>query len=216
MATFGADTLGFGTLAGWAIQTSNATDENKRANTLGPLGNEKASNLFDDTQQVNTTYKADQVAAPTIPASIGGDVNGVALTGIALSTDAEDFVTMTLTGHAHSDGSHGVVKSVAHGITLDAGFGASAFGCTVGVGNSVRSSECNITAEHIDVPDQDGDTTAGENYDAKIEVSARILGAGASVPAAYDRLEDGTEGENTDFQYQTLRGIKPLDFDAGT
>lgn len=210
MATFGANNIGFGNLTGWAIQTSNPNDENKRANTLGPEGNEAASNLFDDTQQVSTSYKATSVTAPSIPSSIGDVINGITLTGIQLTTDAEDFATMTLTGHKHEDGDHGAVKSVSHGVSLDKGFGATAFG--VSGGDSIRSSECSITCEHIDVPDEDGDTAAGENYDPKAEFTVRVLGSGASVPGSADRLEDGVDASNTDFQYQVLRFYEPLQF----
>jgi hypothetical protein len=210
MAIFGSAGIGFGALTGWAIQTSNPVDENKRANTLGETGNEAAKNLFDDTQRVTTTYKAILPGAIVVPASIGAVVNDIVLESIQLSTDAEDFATMTLTGHAHIDGDHGSVRSVAHGITLRAGFGASAFGVTGTI--DVRSSECTISCEHLDVPDEDGDTAAGENFDPKIEGSVRILGSGGTVPAGYDRLEDGTDASNTDFQYQTLRFYKALAF----
>ena len=210
-STFGAAGIGFGALTGWGVQSSTATDENKRANALNEAGNEpeNASKLFDDTTQVSTTYKALVSTVPTVPATLGAIINGVTLTGIQLSTDAEDFATMTLTGHIHVDGTHGTVRTVAHGVTLRAGFGASPFGVT---GNTeVRSSECNISCEHVDVPDEDGDTAAGENYDGKIECTVRVLGSGASVPGDYDRLEDGDEASNTDFQYQTLRFYKPLE-----
>lgn len=213
MSTFGADDLGFGTLAGWAIQSCTAVDENKRANTLGPTGNDVASKLHDDTQQVTTVYKAlADPAAPVIPAAIGADVNGVTLTGISISTDAEDFATMTLTGHVHEDGTHGTCRSIAHGMSLTAGFGASAFGCALGSA-TVRESSCEITCEHVDEPDGDGNTIAGENYNPKVEISVKVLGSGATIAAGFDRLEDGTEAENTGFQFQSpLRGIKPLAF----
>jgi hypothetical protein len=210
MATFGAAGIGFGAQTGWSIQTSNPVDENKRANTLGETGNEEVSNLFDDTQRVVNTYKAKLAGAITIPPNIGAEINGITLESIALSTDAEDFATMTLSGHKHEDGTHGVVRSIAHGITLRAGFGASGFG--VGGTVDVRSSECTISCEHLDAPDEDGDTAAGENFDPKIECNVRILGSGGTVPAGYDRLEDGTDASNTDFQYQTLRFYKALAF----
>jgi hypothetical protein len=207
-STFGAGTLGFGALTGWAIQSSNSSDENKRANTLNETGNESVSNLFDDTTQVTTSYKATVTTAPTVPATLGEVINGVTLTGIQLSTDAEDFATMTLTGHIHVGGTHGTVRTASHSISLRAGFGASPFGVT---GNTtVRSSDCSITCEHIDVPDEDGDTAAGENYDGKIECTVRVLGSGASVPSGFDRLANATDASNTDFRYQELRFYKAI------
>ena len=207
-ATFGASGLGFGAQSGWVIQDSTADDENKRANVLNESGIESTSKLHDQTTQVTTTYKAADVnSTPTIPA-LGSLIGGAIVTSISVSTDAEDFATMTLTGHEHIDGDHGSVRTFSHGMSLDAAFGASAFG--VGGGDSVRSSECTISCEHIDVPDGSGNTKAGENYDPKVEVTVRLLGSGGSEPSGFDLIGDSTEGSNTDFQYNTIRAYKAL------
>lgn len=208
-ATFGASGLGFGALTGWAIQSSDPTEESQRATAPNESGNVVESEIYDKTENVTTTYKAAAKSpAPAVPATLGAVVNGITLLGISLSTDSEDWATMTLTGHVHVDGEHGTVRTLAHGITLDTGrgFGASRFGVTGG--DSVRSSECNITCEHNDVQDEVGDTVAGENYDGKVEITARLLGSGGAAPAGYDLLADGTEGSNTDYQYNTIRCIK--------
>ena len=169
-----------------------------------------ASNLYDDTQQVTTNYKATVKTAPAIPANIGDDINGITTTQISVSTDSEDFATMTLTGHAHTDGTHGTCKTVAHGMRLDRGFGASDFGVTGG--ESVRSSELTITCEHNEVPDAEGDNAAGENYNPRIEISVRVLGSSPRLPEGFDRMTDALEGASEDFQYTTIAGIKPLAF----
>ena len=204
-AVFGAAGLGFGTLAGWNIQTAEDAAESKRRNSLGPTGNETVGSLHDETQNVTTTYKSAADAAPDIP-NLGDVVNGIAVTSIALSTDSEDYATMTLTGHAHT---HGTLRKVAHGITLDSGVGASRFGVTGG--DSVRSSECNISCEHKDEVDEAGDTAAGENYDGKIELSVKVLGTGATAPAGYDKVSLSDEGANTEFQFQTIKCFKALE-----
>jgi len=211
-ATFSTSGLGFGALTGWAIQSSNSTDENKRATAPNNIGNVTQSELYDDTTNVTTTYKAAVKTAPAIPSSIGAVVNGILLTGIQISTDSEDFATMTLTGHVHVDGGHGTCKSIAHGITLARGFGSSPFGVTGG--ETVRSSEVSISCEHLDVPGENGHTVQGENYNPRIEITARVLGSGATLPSGYERLEVTEEGEATDFQYETIRGIKDLAFTA--
>jgi len=209
-AVWGATDLGHGTLVGWEIQSVTVSDENKRGTAPDETGNEVASNLYDDTQQVTTNYKAIVKTAPSIPANIGAEINGITTTQITVSTDSEDFATMTLTGHVHTGGTHGDCKSVAHGMTLDRGFGASDFGVTGG--ESVRSSELTITCEHSDVPGAEGDTAGGENYNPRIEISVRVLGDGASLPAGFDRMTDALEGASEDFQYTTISGIKPLAF----
>ena len=57
-AVWGATDLGHGTLVGWEIQSVTVSDENKRGTAPDKIGNEAASKLYDDTQQVTTTYKA--------------------------------------------------------------------------------------------------------------------------------------------------------------
>lgn len=208
-ADWGASALGHGTLAGWEIQSVTVSDENKRGTAPDEIGNEAASKLHDDTQQVTTTYKG-TASNPTIPASIGAVINGLLTTQIQISTDAEDRPTLTLTGHAHTDGEDGTCKSVAHGMKLDRGFGASAFGVTGG--ESVRSSECTISCEHNEVPDATGNTAAGENYNPRVEISVRCLGGTLSLPDGFERTTDALEGSAEDFQYTTISGIKPLAF----
>lgn len=203
-AVFGAATLGFGALTGWNIQSADDTNESKRRNSLGSTGNETVGSVYDTTQNVTTSYKAAAAAAPDIP-DLGEVINGIAVTSIALGTDSEDYATMTLTGHAHT---HGTLRTVAHGITLDSGVGASRFGVTGG--DSARSSECTISCEHQDVPDDQGDTVAGENYDGKIEITCKVLGTGAAAPATYDLISTGIEGSNTDFQFTTVKCFKAL------
>jgi hypothetical protein len=209
-AVWGATGLGHGPLTGWEIQSVTVSEDNKRGTAPDEIGNEAAAQVYDDTQQVTTNYKATVKTAPTIPASIGAEINGITTTQITVSTDSEDFATMTLTGHAHTDGDHGTCKSVAHGMTLNRGFGASDFGVTGG--ESVRSSELTITCEHSDVPGAEGDTAGGENYNPRVEISVRVLGDSPSLPGGFDRMTDALEGASEDFQYTTISGVKPLAF----
>lgn len=209
-AVWGATGLGHGALAGWEIQSVTVSDDNKRGTAPDKIGNEAAAQVYDDTQQVTTNYKATVKTAPTIPSTIGAEINGITTTQISVSTDSEDFATMTLTGHAHTDGTHGTCKTVAHGMTLDRGFGASGFGVTGG--ESVRSSELTITCEHAEVPNAKGDNVAGENYNPRIEISVRVLGSSPRLPEGFDRMTDALEGASEDFQYTTIAGIKPLAF----
>ncbi len=72
----------------------------------------------------------------------------------------------------------------------------------------------------IDVPEQDfsrmtpnltlQQRTARTN--PKIEISVKVLGTGAALPALYDRTTDANDATNTDFQFQTISGIIPLAF----
>ncbi|HRT22356.1 MAG TPA: hypothetical protein P5318_19775, partial [Candidatus Hydrogenedentes bacterium] len=86
-AVWGATGLGHGALAGWEIQSVTVSDENKRGTAPDEIGNEAAAQVYDDTQQVTTNYKATVKTAPKIPASIGAEINGITTTQITVSTD---------------------------------------------------------------------------------------------------------------------------------
>ena len=207
---FGADNVGFGTLTGWSIQAGSADTAKDRPNTLGPTGNESASNLIDSKDEVTTTYKANTTGAPSIPPTLGATLNGVSLLGISLSTVPDDFATMVLTGHVHNDGTHGTLRTVAHGVTLTSGFGADAAGWTPAEANGIAGSTINITCQHIDNRGGAGNTIVGENYDAKIEKTCTALGGFSGQPSGYDITSSNVDRANTDHKRTTETGIKAL------
>lgn len=208
---FGSDSVGFGNLSGWSIIGNDSDDAFKRGEAFGPTGNEVASNLYDETITVSTRYQASSTDTPTIPATLGADINSITVTGISVSTSADGFVEMTLTGHRHvSPGTHGTVRTVAHGITLARAFGVSPFGVTVTETNGLYSSTANIETQHQDVPGTLGHTIAGENYDGKITIEVTATGTLTATLSGYDCTSVKTPQSNTDFKRQSATFIKAL------
>lgn len=209
---FGTDAVGFSTLAGWAIQSNTINKTKKRAKVLNSVGNGIVSTTFDDVEEVSTTYKAAANATPTVPATLGAVINGYTLTSITLNTTADDYVEMTLSGHKHVDGTHGTVRTVSHGITLDSYFGASGFGVAATESSGLFSSTCTISCQHTDVPGATGNTIVGENYDATIEVEVTATGtiATGALPATYDRITIGTPQGNAEHLKQSVSLVKDL------
>lgn len=210
--TFGSNNVGFGNLSGWSITGNSSNDGFQRAEALGPTGNEVASNLYDEKTEVSTTYQAAQTAAPTVPATLGAVINGVTLLSIALSTSADGFVTMTLTGHKHEgSNTHGTVRTAVHGITLNSGFGVTLFASTgTAETNGGFSSSCTIECQHADALGGSGLTIAGENYDGKITINVTATGGIGSTPSGYDLTSTDTQNNNTDFLKTSATYIKAL------
>ena len=210
---FGA-TGGFGNITGWDLQTANFTRQSDRVTAASKTNNESDSNIADRRKNWTCTYKANKnyaAAAPTLPANIGASLNSILLLSIAVNTTNSDFATMTLTGHEHVDGTDGAaLRSVAHGITLDKGFGANDFDTSGG--DSVNSSTVTISCDHAEVKDKDGDTSAGENHNPRIEVTAKWLGSGATAPAGYDETDYSEETGNDNFLYSNVSAHKALAF----
>ena len=213
--TFGA-TSGFGTFAGWELQSDTPNTQKDRANTLGPTGDEVSANLFNAKTEFTSVYKA-SADTNTVPASIGKLYNSRILTSIALSTSNGDRATMTLTGHNHAANAHAdTLKQVAHGMTVTMCFGAIDFlGGTGTSGSAVASSSVTITCQHDDKMDNVGGHLIGQNYDAKMEGKTTWTGT-VSVAAAsgWDVTSNEVPTANTDFITTSVTGTKPLTFAA--
>jgi hypothetical protein len=176
----------FGTLTGWAAQSPTITVAEQRANALGEAGDEVAFKLYDKRTDVSQEFVASNAAtAPTVPANIGDLLGGNIVTGISISTSATDFVKMTLTGHNHDANAHAALRKVEHGISLSKAFGAIDFlGGTAGSAATVESSTCDISCQHEDIQTEDGAHAAGQNYDARIQVTVTWNGVPTTVAAS--------------------------------
>ena len=207
--SFGASE-GFGAFAGWEAQSMSKPTSTKRAVALDDVGNEVADNTFDTRTDITCTYKCVN-DTNTIPDTIGAIINGYVLTGISIQTTAEDFATMTLTGHNHAENAHFSLQCVAHGITLAKCFGCTDFsGDSAGTNDSPISSSCDITIEHADQNDFEGNHLVGENYHAKVEIKTTYAGDHTPVFTGYDITVDSETDENTGFTKTEVTGQKAL------
>ena len=212
--TFGAVDDPFGAPTGWNARGPAKNLQRDRANTLDALGNETASNLHNERTEYTQEFEAaSATVAPTIPATLGALVGDCILTGISISTSGTGFVTMSLTGHQHTDNAHAnTLQTVAHGVTLSKSFGAIDFmGATAGDNAALESSSCDITCQHIDITDSDGDHLIGENYDARISYSATWHGVPTTeAGAGIDVTSINTTENNTGFLQTSVTGEKKL------
>jgi hypothetical protein len=204
----------FGSLTGWVANNPTITVTKERANALGPTGNEVASKLHNEMTECTQEFvSASSTTPPTIPPNLGVLMDSAyILTSIALSTGPQ-MVTMTLTGHNHTDNAHAdTLQRVAHGITLSKAFGGiDFFGGTAGDNADVESSTLTIECQHNDVMDADGDHLVGENFDARVSGSVVWHGVPTTpVGAGWDMTSKPTSEENTGFLKTTVTAEKAL------
>lgn len=216
--TFGS-AEGFGDLTstGWVAQNNDSNVNSERASVLDKDGNEEVSATYSEKTDVTSNYAANTASAVTVPASIGALVNSLILTGISISTAADNFVTLALTGHNHTANAHDgtpALKTAAHGMSVTAGFGAQDFlGGTAGSNADVVSSTLNITCQHKDEDAADGTHLVGENYNAMIESTSEWVGV-PTTPAdtsTWDEISVVTRTDNQGFLRTTVTGTKKVD-----
>jgi hypothetical protein len=208
---FGTQSV-FGTMTGWAGDSPSINKRSQRANVLGETGDEVASKLYDEMTETSQQFTAATATAPTLPANIGAILASKVVTSISISTSATDFAKVTMTGHQHTSNPHTSVRNVAHGITLRAGFGATDFlGATAGSDAAVESSTCNITCQHTDIQDGNGDHLTGNNYDARITATVVWHGVPTTPAAAgWDVTSVETKETPTGYLQTTVTAEKAL------
>jgi len=207
----------FGALTGWNYTSANVTIEKERANALDEIGNEAASQLYDEKTTVTASLVAAATTAPTVPATLGARLNSLyVLTSIQISTTRDGFATMTLTGHGHAANDHtgSDVKTVAHGITLSSGFGAQDFmGGTAGDNAAARAGSITIECQHADETDASGGHLVGENYTPMLTAETEWTGVPTTAAGAgWDVTSKPNPTENTGFETYSVSGTKPLTF----
>lgn len=204
---------GFGAFAGWEAQNTTAGTNKTRAVALDDSGEEAASTLHDEIQEVSSSYVCNN-DTNTIPDKIGDLVNGLILTSIAIRTRPDGYAEMTLTGHNHTKNAHAAspaLKTATHGITLAKAFGVTDFlGDSDGTNDSAISGEVTISCEHSDQNDGDGDHLVGENHGGKIEAKTQYCGDHTVVAAGFDVTVESDADENTGFLKKDVTGVKSL------
>ncbi len=205
---------GFGAFDGWESHGTESNTTKTRAIATDDKGDEVASVLHDERQEVSGDYECNN-DTNEIPADIGDLVNNLILTSMNISTAEGRAATMALSGHNHAENAHEsspALRKAAHAITLAKCFGATDFmGGTAGDNASCIEGSVNITCEHVDQNDGDGNHLVGENYGAKIEARSVWAGVPSVVAeAGWDVTVETTTDENTGFQKTTVTGVKSL------
>jgi len=208
--TFGA-TDGFGTFAGWELQSDSKTTAKERSMVLDATGNEVASNLFNEKTEYSSVYKCSN-NTNTVPSEIGDIYNSRALISIAINTSNSDRAQMTLTGHQHAANPHTTLVKAAHGISVAKAFGAVDFlGGTGGTGASPASGTITITCQHEDNQDADGAHLVGENYNCTITSDTTWTGpVTTNAGTGWDVTKSEPATTNTGHVTTNVSGIKAV------
>lgn len=211
--TFGAKSALFGAVAGWEYRANSANEQFDRATAHDDENNETTSTLFNERTDHSATLEC-QSDTNTVPDEIGEVVNSVALTGIAITTQASAYAEMTLTGHNHADNAHSSLNSVAHGIALAACYGATDFlGGTAGDNATPIRGTITISCDHTDENDAVGAHFAGENHNPRIEAETEWLGVpSVAAEAGWDVTVTTTNDERSGLIKTVVRGTKALAF----
>lgn len=218
--TFGdADSI-FGTQTGWNPGGSTVNVKKSRASTIGGMGNETDSKLYDETTDASQNFNAASDSAPTVPETAGALAGDYILTSISINTAATDFHKMTLAGHNHAVNAHAdTLQQGAHGITLSSGFGAEDFmGGTAGDSASVESSSVTITVSHVDsIGGATGAHVVGDNYTGMITATVTWIGTPTTPAAAgWDVTESPLTKGNTAHARHTYTGTKAFNLAVPT
>jgi hypothetical protein len=202
-------------LAGWDLQSTSDVEQSKRVTSPTKTNNEATSKVYDRRKNVTSTYKARAnyaASPPTIPAKIGDLLNSAVLLSIQLNTAPNDFVTMTLSGHSHVDGTDGgSLRSIAHSMVLTKGFGVNAFGVTTD--EAAIASSLTIQCDHAEEADADGNTAAGENHNPRMSAQITVTGTvDAAALTGWDNVQEGPSTTNEGFLSRQVSLEKGLAF----
>lgn len=213
--TYGASE-GFGALTGWESKGTNDNTQSTRAVATDSKGDEVASKLHDEKQEVTENLECNN-DTNSIPAAVGALVNSLILTEISINTSAEAYAQMTLTGHNHTENAHAAspaLRTATHGITLTKAYGATDFlGGTAGDNASPISGSLTIKCDHVDQVDADGDHLVGENFNATMEAKTTWSGVpSVAAVAGWDVTVTSTVDEDTGFVKTEVTGVKKIAF----
>lgn len=214
--TFGAAEA-FGTLAGWKYTGNDSDVQHQRAVAHDENGDESVSKTYGEMTEISAELEAADVGSISPPSSLGAVLNSDAavLLGVTINTTATGMATMNLRGHQHGSNPHAdaaalrVVSLAAYSLN---GFGAKDwFGATLGTDASVESSSLELSCEHVDSDDDDGDHFAGENYNARGTATVTYLGVPTDIVATgWDQLSVNTTRTNTGHLKTVARAEKSL------
>lgn len=212
---FGANDI-FGLGGSFVAQTATNNDNDRYAEMRKADGdNSRESGAFDGRDDATATYKfsADVGLGAALP-DIGSVSNGYVIETVSIEMSNEDFPTINITGHKHDVNSH--VDGTLPEYSIPAGtaalitgaFGVYDLGANAGATTACQSGTYEITAEHIDVLDCDGDHFAGTGFHGMetlnmtyVSSAGNVTGftkAGADPDWVTDSVEETESNETFD------------------
>lgn len=171
----------FGTLPGWEPQEGGGGNNTKQYSVvLNKEGDFLAGHDYDKRREVSCTYKANASGA-VIP-NAGAIKNGFHIDSITVTFSQNDFVQMTINGHAHIGGKpDSNCRQYAPTIGTVGGFGCPSSIGPFDVGEQavgVRTITYTLQCNHVDELQGDGSHFAGDNYDGTETLAIDLTGVG--------------------------------------
>jgi len=199
--------LSTGIGASWVRQDSNPATEKQRASALDAMGQEVASTLYDETDNITENWVAKDVVDLAIP-DLGSVVDNYVVTSIRLATSNTGYATLAITAHKHTDGTPGQTCATGGAALITAAFGALPLGCSTS--GTLNSSSIEYTCQHAEAKGATGSNVAGENYNAMQTVTLSYIDGGVASAGAGDVTSTSTAETNTGYQVKTINGTKAL------
>ena len=185
---------------------------------------------FGKRTDLSWTLKSNKNGSYSFPALTlenPGELDVMALDSVTINTAKGQKATVNIAGHIHdqSPSSNTIVghdtRTRATTIPAFPGFGASAFGLSVGVAEaSLQSGTYSLQFEHVDEQAADGNQLCGITHGVKHTVTLEAVEDTAwTVPQGWTEESDGHNQANTAYRRRTLTISKweasPVDHSNG-
>lgn len=159
--------------------------------------------------RIGTTYKSQVLTAIASITATAGAADPTALESVTVTTTKGVHATGSASGHLHVGGTNSDHNASSRTVTIPefAGFGASAFGLSIGVPEaSLQSSSYTIEIGHTDDQDNGGNflcgTSHGEKHTATFEA---VDETDWTIPSGWIASENMPDGESIEANNAHMR-----------
>lgn len=208
--SYGIDSDIFG--LGQPVQSVSKSGPNpSEAQAQDENGDVAASTIYDTSagDAVSVTYAGsigDTAGAIDLSGIKGGKViNGYVVTGMGVTTSNTDYPQIVISGQKTST-VDGDIAKYTHGITLNAGKGAQAFGATAGGTSRLTGSSASFAVQVARVMDSTGEEAAIDVYGGRVDATNTLVGVTGAPSATADTgftLLGGPSEEESNTGYAT-------------
>ena len=165
---------------------------------------------FGAIKNIRANYKAQVNGTIECLPTIGGATN--ALLSVEVNTAKGARTTVAASGHAHTGGTGSAHEDSGREVTIPefAGFGASAFGLTLGPSAAeLQSGRYRVEILHEDDDDKDGNFLCGSSYAEKHTATFEAVSdTPFAAPAGWLRVDSGPQEANRAHLRQTMTIVK--------
>lgn len=198
-----------------AVQTTNVSTSQQRAQAVGADGNEASSTLYGGQESITETFKVIKqdgtinltaVAPGTCVSYPAGGPDKLHIDSVTVTYSPTDYPEMSISAHKHTDvadgkTSHGTThRTASPTLALPAGFGACGVAALVGVADSsvaVSGATYTISITHEDATDCGGAYLASENRDPVETLAVNFVGIANPSMSGWDMTASSKDTSNT-------------------